>query len=343
MKPWTTSLLLVALPGGVTLSTQYKPDHALRIDVESTLKMESTVEMLRDGQASERGGGGMSWETLRKEVHVDKVVEAKDGKPTKVHRSFEKVSGKTSSSRGGASDLESPLDGVTLEIKRGGDKVEVSAVEGKTPDAKCLEGHRPEIFLDGLLPEGDVKVDSSWDLEGEAIKRALRLDVVQALYPPAEREEQGGQEGGGRGRGGRMGGGAGAEFLQHADWKGKGKLISTDKDVDGKTCAVVELKIEASGDLPEPDIGGRRGGRSYDPETGAVSATKSTYEITLEGKLVFAIKEQRPVSLELEGTAKTDTSRESTRDEHTFKVHAATEGQLTFKVGVSEEGAKAEK
>jgi len=58
---------------------------------------------------------------------------------------------------------------------------------------------------------------------------------------------------------------------------------------------------------------------------------------------VFAIKEQRPVSLELEGTAKTDTARESQRDEHTFKIHAATEGQLTFKVGVSEEAAKAEK
>src|SRR5206468_4063248 len=127
MKFTTASLLLAALPGGVTLATQYKPDRALRMEIESTLKMETTtMEILSDGKPMDTPGGGMSWETVRKEVHVDKVVEAKDGKPTKVHRSFEKVSGKTSSSRGGSNDLESPLDGITLEIQRRGEaKVEV--------------------------------------------------------------------------------------------------------------------------------------------------------------------------------------------------------------------------
>lgn len=357
MKILTASVLLLVLPGGVSLSTQYKADRALRMEIESSLKMETTtMEMERDGQPIEGMPGGMSTETRHKEVHVDKVVDAKDGKPTKVHRSFEKVGGKSSRSMGDNSnetDLESPFDGVTLEIKRGADdKIEISAVEGKAPDAKALEGHVPENFLDGLLPEGEQKADATWDLESAAIQRALRLDVRKSLYPPPEREEGGGgPDGGGRRRGGRMGGG-GSDVLGIAEWKGKAKLLSTDKDVDGKTCAVIELKLTASGDLPMPEMGGgRRGDREFEPTFGAllgslpgsIAGAKNTYDISLEGKLVFATKEKRPVSLELEGTAKIETQRESKRDDHTMKFHSVLDGTVSYKVAVSEEAAKAEK
>jgi len=137
--------------------------------------------------------------------------------------------------------------------------------------------------------------------------------------------------------------GGGPELMQLAEWKGKAKLVSTDKDVDGKTCAVIELKLEASGDLPEPDFGGRRGDRSFDLAFGAMPSAKNSYEISLEGKLVFAIKEKRPVSLDLEGTAKTELQRETKRDDHTMKIHAVQEGTVSYKVAVSEEAAKAEK
>jgi hypothetical protein len=349
MKILTASVLLAVLPGGISLSTQYKVDRTLRMEIEGTLKMEtSTIEILRDGEP-QNGAGGMSSETRHKEVHVDKVLEVKDGKPTKVERSFEKVGGKTSRTMGDNSsdtEIESPLDGVTLEIKRSGDKVEVTA-EGKSPDAKALEGHLPENFLDGLLPEGDVKADATWDLDSDAIKRALRSDVAKALYPPPEREENAGGEGrgGGRRRGGRMG--PGPDFLQLAEWKGKAKLVSTDKDVDGKTCAVIELKLEAKGDLPEPKFDGGRRERSFEPAieapTNSFGAAKNGFEVSLEGKFVFAIKERRPVSLDLEGTARTEMERETKRDDHTMKFHSVVEGTVTYKVAVSEEAAKAEK
>jgi hypothetical protein len=345
MKVLTASALLALLPASISLSTQYKPERALRMEIESSLKMETTsMEIVRDGEP-QNGMGGMSSEAHRKEVHVDKVLEVKDGKPTKVQRNFEKVGGKTSRTVGdnsSDSEIESPLDGVTLEIKRAGDKVEVTA-EGKAPDAKALEGHLPEIFLDGLLPEGEVKADASWDLDSDQIKRALRLDVSKALYPPPEREPNGGGEGrgGGRRRGGRMG--AGPDFMQMAEWKGKAKLVSTDKEVDGKTCALIELKLEAKGDLPEPEFGGGRRERSFEPPTDSSGAAKNGYEISLEGKFVFAIKDRRPVSLDLEGTAKTEMERETKRDDHTMKFHSVVEGTITYKVAVSVEAAKAEK
>src|SRR5258706_3378802 len=116
--------------------------------------------------------------------------------------------------------------------------------------------------------------------------------------------------------------GGGGDLMQMAEWKGKAKLVSTDKDVDGKTCAVIELKLGAAGDLAEPEVGGgRRGDRSFELAFGAIPAARNSYEISLEGKLVFAIKEKRPVSLELEGTAKMEMQRESKRDDHTMKFH----------------------
>jgi len=331
-------LLLLLLPGGITLATEYKTERALRTEIDVSLKMETTeMRIERDGEPVDAPGGGMSTETVHKEVHVDTVVEVKEGRPTKVHRNFETLSGKVSRSFGEGSserEIECPLDGVTLEIKRGADgKVEVVATEGKGVDDKVLEGHVPENFLDGLLPEGDVEVDASWDLEPEAIQRALRADVSQALYPRPEREEGGG--GGERPRRGMRGGGADVNLFQHAEWKGKAKLVSTDTQVDGKECAVVELKLEASGDLPEPEFGGWRGDRSLEPAFGALPAARNTYDISLEGKLQFAIKDKCPLSLDLDGSAKTETNREVTREEHTMKFHVVLEGSVSYKVAVA--------
>ncbi len=342
MKILTASVLLATLPGGVTLSTQYKAERALRMEIETSMKLETTtMDIEVDGERQEGHGGGATMEASRKEVHVDRVVEVKDGKPTKVHRRFEHVAGKMSFTRDDNStdtDLESPLDGVTIEIARDADgKVEVSAVEGGKPDGKALERHLPELFLDGLLPESDVKVDATWELDKDAVSRALRLDVSQALFPPPERAAGGGEGGGGRRRGmGRLGGGT-INLLQQADWKGKAKLAVTDREVDGQTCAVIELKLTASGDMPEPESRGGGRGQAFDPAPIAGSAVKNTYDISLEGKLLFAVKEKRPVSLELEGTAKVEMQNESTRNDRTFKMHVVQEGNLTYKVAVSEE------
>lgn len=355
MKMLTSTLLLAPaflLPrGAATLSTEYKTDRALKMEIEATMKMETTtMEASRDGEPMNQGGGGGAMETRHKEVHVDKVLAVKDGKPTKVRRSFETLSGKMSMTMRGEPmdrEIESPLEGVTLEIKRDDDgKVDVGAVEGKAPEGKSLEHHIPENFLDGLLPDGDKKVDATWDLDSDAIKRALRLDVRDGLYPRPERPDGGGEGegGGGRGRrGGMRGGGGGTNFLANAEWHGKAKLVATDKDVDGKPCAVIDLKLEASGDMPEPEFGGGRRERMLEPAFGPFPAAKSTYDISLEGKFVFSTQAKRPVSLDLDGTAKTEVDRETKREDHTMKFHIVQEGTIAYKVAVSEESAKAEK
>ncbi|MFN0006824.1 MAG: hypothetical protein ACKVXR_02860 [Planctomycetota bacterium] len=344
MKTTILSALLVVIPGTAALSTEYKTDRALRIEIETDMKLEmTTMEVERDGERQEGMGGGMSSHASRKEVHVDTVLEAKEGRPTKVRRVFEAVGGRTESVFGENSretDLESPLEGVTIEIVRKDDENEASAVEGGSPDEKSLEGHRTDLFLDALLPEGDVKVDDTWELDAEKIRRAMRLDLSAALFPPPAPPEGGGEEGGGRRRG--MRGGSDARLLTTAEWKGTAKLVSMDHDVDGTACAEIELKLEASGELPEPERGGGRGERMFSPEV-VLPAAATTYQIDLEGKFHFAVKERRPVSLDLEGSAKVERDSEMKREESTIRIHSIQEGSVKFLVKVTEEAASEEK
>jgi len=349
MKNLLLPALLIVIPGGAALATEYKTERALRVEIETELKLETTtMEIERDGEKQESPGGSSS-HSRRKEVHVDKVVEVKDGQPTKVRRTFESVGGKTERTFGENSnetDLESPLEGVTLEIVRGEDKVESTAVEGGSPDGKALEGHRTELFLDALLPASDVKADDTWELDSETVRRALRLDVSGALFAPPARPEGGGEgggDGGGRRRGGRGMGGADSGLLSRAEWTGKAKLVSFDHDVDGTACAEIEIQLEASGDMPEPERGGGRGERSYSPEVIVLPAASNTYQISLEGKFYFAVKERRPVLLDLEGTAKVERENEMTRGETTMRIHVVQEGSVLVQVKVSEQAADKEK
>jgi hypothetical protein len=337
--------------GGLSLATKYTPEHSLHCDVTMTLKSETSMEATRDGQPVEgRGNGSISSDMTLHEVHVDHVLEVKDGRPTKVKRTFESVSGKGEFSFGDNSrdiNMESPLENVTLEIASTKDgKPEVTVADGKKPeDSAALEGHRPELFLDALLPEGDVEAKGSWDLESDAVKRALRVDVAKALYAPPTREDGGDSGGGGgrRGRGGRGGmmGGGETRLFHDADLKGKAKLVSTDEEVDGQKCAKIEIKIDASGEMqmPEPGAGGQR--RRQDMLANeSETLVANHYEIRLEGEMFVSLKDHRPVSLSLEGSINSDSTNERERDGVKMKTTSKREGKVTYKVKVEDVAAK---
>jgi hypothetical protein len=353
MKTLILTAFSAALVGGsLSLATKYSPDHALRCDVTTTSSSETHMEATRDGQPVEgRGGGGsMSSEMTMHEVHVDHVVEVKDGHPSKVKRTFETLSGKGEMSFGENSrelTMETPLENVTLEIDQAKDgKCEVTVADGKKPeDSAALEGHCTELFLDALLPDGDVEAKAAWDLDAAAVKRALRIDVARALYaPPAPEEgEGGGGGGGGRGRGGMRGGmmGGDTRLFHEADFKGKAKLVSTDEDVDGTKCAKIEIKIEAAGEMTMPERGaGGQGRKRQDMlESASEMLFDNHYEIRMEGELLVSLKDHRPVSLSLEGTVNSNSTNEREREGVKMKTSSKREGKITYKVKVEEVAA----
>lgn len=330
--------------GGLSLHTKYEKELARRVEIEMSLSMDTEMKMERDGQPVEgRGGmGSMSSDVEYKEVHVDKYVETGDGKPVKVKRSFEELGGSRSMSFGDeerSSEVETPLAGLTVLLSGEEGDVTAEVVDGKQPeDEKAFEKQKLALFLDGVLPAKDVEDGATWDLTKEQVLSVLRLDTHRGLYPPPQREgEEGGGEGGGRRGGGRMGGGVGdLRLLLDADWKGKAKLADADEEIDGLRCAVIELELTASGELPMPEMrGGGRRERMFAPAPGALG---NSYEIELEGKLTFDLAAKRPHSLEIEGEVSNtmDMEREG-REGGTVKIHTERSGKFKLSVKVTDE------
>ena len=185
----TAALTLFAVDG---LSTDYSAERTMRIVSETEASVETTdFSFIRDGEEQDfggRGGGGGS-EMSREIVQLDTVMAHEDGSPTKVKRSFDTV--ESTSSRAGRegemqeTDADSPMDGETLILSLDDDGDVVAELEsGDDPDeGSMLEGHSLTLALDALLPDEDVDAGDSWEIEKDALLRALSMDVESALFP----------------------------------------------------------------------------------------------------------------------------------------------------------------
>jgi hypothetical protein len=331
----------LALAPAKEIATEYKAGVARKITIESAVHMETTsMEIERDGEKQD-GFGGSSTDTERTEIHIDQVLEAEDGKPTKVRRQFVDVGGNSAMEFGETSresELESPWKGVTIELTPAGEgKSEAEVVAGTEPSGDgALDGHAIGLFLDGFLPSKAVEEGGEWDIASAAIVRGLRLDVQRKLFPPPERGEgrEGGGGGGGR-RGGRGGGGGGDSFLAQAEWKGTGTFAGTEEK-GGVSCAVIELELETSGDAEIERGGGGPGGRAL---TSALE-NRRTWSAKLTGKLWFDTAAKRPVQLELEGSMQEETNTESDRGGSTMRIHAVREGKIEYSVEIEDAPAE---
>ncbi len=318
---------------GDKLATDYTASRKLRFSSEMSVDMKTTsMKMERDGEPVEipGGGGGPSSSQGRVLTWVDKVVEHKDGAPTKVQRAFGDLKSTMTMTFGeneNTSDRDGALNGITLELSAGEDgKVEAKALEGETPPSEALVGHHLTLSLDAFLPDGEKADGDTWELDKEQVARGLGLDLVQALFPPKTEEPAAGGSGsgGGRSRGSR--GGGGASFLAAAEWEGKATLSDATEDYEGATCRVIKLEISASGEMADSGFGGR-GGRMFDMQPALVFAT--TYEVKLEGRLLFDAAKKMPVHLEISGTMTVESVREGEgRDGGTFRSESTQEGEL---------------
>jgi hypothetical protein len=339
MHPSTliAAVSLLCLSGG-KLATDYSKERALKIEVDSTTKMETETKMSSDGQPDDRGSRTSSWESERHIVQIDKVLAHEDGAPTKVKRKFVELKNSTTMSFGEderKDDHDGVLAGVTLELERAdkGD-VAVKVVDGKA-DGAALEGHKLELALDALLPSGDEK---EWDLDSKAGARALGFDVAKALFPPPEPpSDSGGGSGGGGGGGRSRGRGSmgGASYLQTAEWEGKAKLKDADEDYEGASCAVIEIELGAKGDLPEWGGGSSGRGRSFDPFDASSMRSDSTFEVSLKGKLLFDKEHKVPVHLELDGKLTTKSHMERKFGDRDMVIDSTGDGSMKYEVSVS--------
>jgi hypothetical protein len=316
---------------GGSLATDYTQKRSLRVEISSNMEMElKSMSMERDGQPVEMPAMSMNSTSKRTIAFVDTTLEHEEGAPKKVRRVFESLANENSTSFGERqmeSAMKPRLEGVTLELTRGDDGVEVKVVEGEA-EGDALEGHRLTLLLDAFLPKGDEK---EWELDNAAIQHGLALDVQKALFAPPEQE--GGGEEGGRRRGPR-GGSQASGVLSMATLEGQASLAEEPVDHGGVACKAIKLEIKGSGDLPAPEGRGPREGRFFDPAPPIV-LVGNTYDIELEGQLLFDPATKLPVLLKLEGSIEIQQSSERTFNDSTMKQEMTMGGELEFEVEIT--------
>lgn len=318
---------------GDSLATDYTQKRSLRVSLSASMETEvKSMKVERNGEPMDFPGG-ISSSNKRQITYVDTTLEHAGGKPTKVRRVFEDLANESTNTMGdrqSESIMKPRLSGVTLELTKSGDEVEIKAVEGKA-DEEALAGHSLALLLDAFLPPGD---EDSWELDSAAIKRGIAIDVQKSLFAPPE--SSGGGEGGrGRSRGGMMGGSSGG-VLSMAELEGKAERAEERVEHDGVECVVINIAIKGNGDLPQPEGGGEGGrGRMFDPSSG-VLARGNTYSVELKGRLLFDPKSKRPLLLELSGSMELEQSSERTFNDMTIKSESVTGGEIEIEVAVSQ-------
>ena len=341
VRNWSVAALGLAAFALVELRTDYTAERSLSYTSSMEMEMETTsLRMERDGQPVEipGGGGGMAMGEASEVTWTDKVLEHKDGKPTKVKRTFGDFEGSSSMTMGGEEqtrERKGALDGVTVELSLDEEgKVVAEVKEGDAP-CEALVGHHLTLALDEFLPEGDVAAGDSWELEKEAIQRGLGIDLAGVLF---QRPQDGGGGGGGEGGGGRRGsrgprGSMAGAVLMQADLEGKATLAEELEEVDGTSYRVIKLEITASGSMEEQGMGGGGRGRAFEPT--APTLVETTYSIELEGKLLFDPKAKLPASLSIDGTLKVESRREGDFQGTSFKSESIQEGDIKFAATVT--------
>lgn len=343
MKPLFLTALALGLGAGQTLTTDYTRDRSLTVTVDSATEMETTAsEVTMDGEPVEaRGGFGGGMASERSYSYTDSVLAAKDGAPKKVKRVFGEVGGTaTMPSRDGEQEvtLESAFSGATVVIDATGAETKFEVLEGKLEDAQ-LAGLVPTLALDRLVPGEEVEVGATWELEGADVLAAVGHELERNLFRRAAPEGGAGEgrgERGGRGPGGRMGGGL--AVLENGEWDAQAKLTEETEEVDGVECAVVTLEIEVSGELPEMGAGGRGRDRAFGLDLAPLA---NTFEAEFKGRLLWSMKEARPVKFTLTGTIETVRDMERETERGLMKSHTEQETRFDLTVDVTV-GPKAE-
>lgn len=324
------------------LSTEYRTDRVLAVEATLVLGLETVQQsMTVNGEPVEGrgGGGGGSSEETRRIAFQDRVLEVGGGQPVQVRRSFETVDGEGSIEAGEREvemTVESPFGGLVLELIDEDGEVQVEVVEGDEPDAAALQGHRLALSADALLPSDEVEVGDSWSLSSEQVANALLLDLQPRLFPRPEREPRAEGEGrgggGGRGRGGAGRGGASAfGLLANADFEGEVEVLALDEEGDDGPVARLRIEASAAGEVEPREGAEERGGRG-----GGGGAGETTYEIELEGELVFSLATRRPVSLTMEGTVERSTDRSFSRGDREMEILREEAGTFSLELEISE-------
>ena len=318
------SPLAVALvTEGHTFKINYEELQLLRVERSHSHSMRTTViEFEVDGEIRDMSDSMPAIGASLSHTFTDNFMAASDGEPTHIVRTFGewKAFGNLGDE---SSDLQAtpaiPAYGLRLEIKMKDGEQRIKVLEGEAPENDAFMEIQPmQLCVQGLLPTEGVKVEGTWELESEAIRQAI--DDLSIPHAPQDRGMLGY---GGPGRGNIT------RFIGQAEWTGEGKLTHLEAEFEDQKYALIELTMEAEGDLPQLE---RRGQGRAPGMLAAQGQPSGEAKVTIQGKLYYSLADQRPVALMLAGEIETSSDMESEFRGRPMTEHQEKEGEMKVTV-----------
>lgn len=314
------------LAPGDTLAFKVEPKTKLTKTFDTKLEMHSTeMSITFDGQDAHGGMEGPKI-TFTDEEHVEVVDEygaVADGRPTKLVRSFEKLSGKGMQNveppegmEGGEAEEEthdksSELEGKKVSLTWKDDEWTAAWPEGVKGDDALLEKLDGDLDFIGFLPTKSVADGDSWSVDATLFVKVMSPGGELHLESKKSDEEGGDEDDK-----------IGKTIEENLGGKATGTYKGT-REEGGVTVAVIEIKadLESKGTIDEDD---------------AKMAVDAGLE--LEGEVLWDVKAGRLHSFKLAGKMnfgmEASRSMEMGDEKHEFTQKVRFEGDVEYKATV---------
>lgn len=317
----------------VTLEFAPTDGAELSIDFERVFRLEldeTEISVELDGESvGEQAPPDVQYEMSETEsIAFTDRFEVADGRIVGIRRSFatigtryvESVVDPAGEEFTDESDGESELEGSVVLFRWDEDEeaYEASfAEESEDLDEDLLEGLDAEAHLAGYLPEGEVEVGDSWEVDVSAFVSMINLSG--SLKVVQEGEEESADD---------------SDYGQQFDENLTGEITATLQELragDGGRLAVISIESEMSTVITTVT----------EVEEGEASGTEEdehTFEFELEGEIVWDLAEKRLSSVSLAGDLTLEMASEKAYSmpgrELTMSEIQSLSGSLTFEVEV---------
>lgn len=206
--PALSSALVVPLLFAVAVPADgpaFKPAKDSSLEKEFTTSMDFDLDdfsMVADGQDIGAVMGDFEFSMLMEQMIgvTDSYLEPGEGRPTKLGRSFDKLSNTMSMSfavMGEGEDqefeMESPLEGekIVFTWNDGEGKYDIAFAEGSSGEEGLLDGLLEDMDLRAFLPVTEVEQDASWDVDIKSLKNvAMPGGVIKFEIQGMENEAE---------------------------------------------------------------------------------------------------------------------------------------------------------
>ncbi|MBI5364760.1 MAG: hypothetical protein HZA53_16410 [Planctomycetes bacterium] len=309
-----------------TLAFKVEAKAKLSKTFDTKLEMHSTeMSMTFDGN-DHSGGMGDAKVTVTSEEHMeitDEYGAIADGRPTKLVRTFDKLSGKSgqnfeppagieADSHEESKEESSKLEGKKVVLTWKDDECSAAWAEGEKGDDELLEKLDGDLDFIGFLPSKPVAEGDTWNLEAKLFRSVMSPSGRLHLEAAKEGDEEGPDED--------------DQFQETIEKNLTGKATATYKgtrEEGGVTYAVIEVKADLSSN------------GTLDQDEGK-AALDASFE--LEGEVLWNPKAGHLRSFKLGGKFEfgMESSRTMQFDEetHEFSQKVRFEGEVEYKASI---------